>query len=1047
MPSEFIGQLLELGVARVSRGSYLYCDEWTEDYRIEDAQGRELRLPHAWKQALFAVVYQHTRRIPNPGGGWQTWDFESNTVLSTGRWEDWNDAGHKLTPPFKDVPLIFELATAPLERGPNFFRPYLHHRAVQVRLALAQNPYLNADLLEPLLCDLESGVMAELMIHPAAPDLVARRKILVRQLETAQDPFQLPRDLEPLANSVWWTVRAAVAANPSASSSTLLRLSQDPLEGVRLALCTNPNCPPDLRKAVLNEIMNANFLGGLLKYSLVPVEVLEKCKKHAALEVAQHPCTPPEILLEILGEVWNHWDDKGLCTLNIEKPQAHTARRLGDEATRPFFEACVRARGTLSLEEQLELARSVWPRVRAELALNPEVSTEVLQSLILDSHDGVSEAARLTNRKPRPGRTLEQQWALLEGAEVQSTDLNVRKPNRLRNVLLEPEKDLDPSAMLHTILDIRLLKLLDGTPLEPGIALEVWNRFGAPSIPELLKVPTLLPSLREELTIWLKNHPVWREKLGLRLVNLEQPLLSEQTQLASLIGHYKDYFLPEDQEFPKTEQRTLEQWDAQIDFEYQRAQQEFEELRERSKEVPEFEANEEKAPVAWKGPDTLEPITLPAWLEQAGANLLNWMGELDRSADWSGWLEWIRKSVTVERIEPRVQQYEDFTLEYISYDDLEDAIRAADTPERLLKLTLHAKVDYFVGAFLEHEHCTPAVLEGLAKRLYPYKGVREKLVQHEGLLGSSVWSILQNNGGRQNLLELAQNHLALSSPQREAVKAMLEAHQTEALPVFTSPEALDEITHFGRWAAWSALEHPQVSAVTVQRCTHHSDVDIALMALRHDFILDGELLECIWNKIEFSHSNSRSFLPGQVLLERALGHIVGVWVEYQPEIDTEDKGVWARAMQIFTHWLEGKLNNPDTSPALLVFAVSALLHFISPGSPHTDNPSTLSLTHSAFSLERLKRIVLHPNTPESVLELLSVQWDGKYLEVRGWVAAHPKLSDKLAGGLMRDPAPEVLVALAQNPVLSSIFLERLSQDESSVVREAAEHAKAHRART
>ena len=102
MPSEFIGQLLELGVARVSRGSYLYCDEWTEDYRIEDAQGRELRLPHAWKQALFAVVYQHTRRIPNPGGGWQTWDFESNTVLSTGRWEDWNDAGHKLTPPFKD---------------------------------------------------------------------------------------------------------------------------------------------------------------------------------------------------------------------------------------------------------------------------------------------------------------------------------------------------------------------------------------------------------------------------------------------------------------------------------------------------------------------------------------------------------------------------------------------------------------------------------------------------------------------------------------------------------------------------------------------------------------------------------------------------------------------------------------------------------------------------------------------------------------------------------------------------------------------------------
>lgn len=328
------------------------------------------------------------------GDALKIWDLETDTVFLAATSRHLGEGISEDTP-FDTPALLLELTQAPLERGPKYFRPFLAHPNPLVRLALAQNPNLSAEVLEPLLCDLDSSVLDVLMQHPQAPELAGRWRRLARDLEQARNPESLPRDLDALSHSVWWTVRTAVAHNPSTPSSTLLRVSSDPFDAVPLAVAANSSASEMLRGLLLERFkaLDLEARKALFVYPYLPLELLEGWQDGLGLEVTQHPDTPDYLLERLLGD-FELRPDYRTHRFKIQLTQVayERMRRVGFRAAHFFLSACEQARGESVLERQWELARSVWARVRAELALNPHTAPQVLEALMDDPHTEVRRA-------------------------------------------------------------------------------------------------------------------------------------------------------------------------------------------------------------------------------------------------------------------------------------------------------------------------------------------------------------------------------------------------------------------------------------------------------------------------------------------------------------------------------------------------------------------------------------------------------------------------------------------------------------------------------
>ena len=407
---KLIAALREHGVARVSYKTEWLGDQGHESYmQFLDLDSNELSIER--RRALYALYPQErqvmealtaARMVLEPyGDALKIWDLETDTVFLAANRHD--NHGFSEYTPFETPALLLELTQAPLERGSAYFGPFLAHSNPLVRLALAQNLNLSVETLEPLLCNLDWDVTNALMTHPHAPQLAQRWQQLALDLEHAKNPQSLPRDLDALSHSVWWTVRTAVAHNPSTPSSTLLRLSSDVFDAVPLAVSANPHASMLLREPLLERFraLDLEARKALFVYPHVPQELLEGWQSELSLEVAQHPDTPEGLLKLLLGDFELRLDH-GTHRFGIKLTQAayERMRRVGFRAAQPFLGACEQARGESSLERQRELAGSVWARVRAELALNGRTEPDVLGALMHDSHAEVRRAAGCNPNTP-----------------------------------------------------------------------------------------------------------------------------------------------------------------------------------------------------------------------------------------------------------------------------------------------------------------------------------------------------------------------------------------------------------------------------------------------------------------------------------------------------------------------------------------------------------------------------------------------------------------------------------------------------------------------
>lgn len=401
MPSRFMQKMQDLGVAWVSYGSFWFCDESDSELKIFGFAGEELALP--WKETslLGNLIYERISASSLGHTGWHTLDLRSGALLESGYTIEYVDAGQQLGELFSDPNLLFQAATAPLERGESFFHSLMQHSDVLVRRAVAQNPNLTVDMLEPLLFDSDEQVLELLKRHPCSSALAEYRQNVEQLVIQAKDELALPRALEALSHTVAWTVRAAVAANPSTPSRVLLRLLEDKHEGVRLAALASPNVPAELREKCLAPYQNLHgeALIPLLHYPILPANLLERWSAFPDFPAqgVLHPSSPERVALHWLGEVEIYTRSS---SFSVPDGACCAFRVLGFKRSQLFFAACEQARKPLPFLIQQKLSRSSWARVRAELAISPHTDPQILRTLAADPHSAVQRATLANPHTP-----------------------------------------------------------------------------------------------------------------------------------------------------------------------------------------------------------------------------------------------------------------------------------------------------------------------------------------------------------------------------------------------------------------------------------------------------------------------------------------------------------------------------------------------------------------------------------------------------------------------------------------------------------------------
>jgi len=444
IPRGFRTKLERLGVSHVLVAYHWHEDEHRFHIEARDASGAPVPLDATteWqtREALDAQDLSY---------GPYLLDVPSGTLVPYGRIEylDGDSLGGTVAYAFDgDERAALLAGTWTPEQPAELARELSRHADVNARLALASNPSVSADVIRPLLGDLDDEVRWRAGQHPNV--LPGFKREYARDLADAQDPAALPRDLERLARSDFATVRVAVAGNPSTPTRLLTDFARATAWPYLLAVATNPSTPAEARGRALDtlgRLPDPHERRVLAGHARTPWELLRRWTtdrdEFLRYRVARHPNTPTDAVMAFVndpaagvrsaarerllgdpaGDAWNAASDHapGSTTDSRrlrEQWAAATTLDIGNDdfilaqdpdlapeilayfVTHPDKCAHVAGRADLSHEQMRMIAHSGNAWARHELAGNPRLPDDLAEELASDPDTGVRQALA---RRPR----------------------------------------------------------------------------------------------------------------------------------------------------------------------------------------------------------------------------------------------------------------------------------------------------------------------------------------------------------------------------------------------------------------------------------------------------------------------------------------------------------------------------------------------------------------------------------------------------------------------------------------------------------------------
>lgn len=285
----------------------------------------------------------------------------------------------------------------------------------QVRQAVAQNPNANPKLLELLAQDPDPDVRQAVTAHLSTPATVLAKlandehpEVRLRVLQHPQANASLCR---LLAEDPHWMVRQGVAACPHTPPEVLIALAQDPDRDVRQTLAVRQHLPEEAILLLLGGwptgLDRQTALGPwYVRLCTQDPSILPSVLAHLAQSsewgrqlAAMHPHTPAPALQELLQDP--DWRVRKALASNpaLWADLAQSLAQDPDSDVRRM----IAANPSLPLEGQLALTQDPHPDVRRELLQRPHLPQAVLQRLMGDGEEELSQQAR---QHPQASRFL-----------------------------------------------------------------------------------------------------------------------------------------------------------------------------------------------------------------------------------------------------------------------------------------------------------------------------------------------------------------------------------------------------------------------------------------------------------------------------------------------------------------------------------------------------------------------------------------------------------------------------------------------------------------
>jgi pentose-5-phosphate-3-epimerase len=139
---------------------------------------------------------------------------------------------------------------AAIIRHPNtslkILRQFAKHSQVNIRLLIIKNPKTTVDILKAFLEDKHQLVKESAFIIYQQLQSEDRDINLDKQLQIVQNLNTLSDVLDEISTSQWLIIREQVALHPNTSVSTLIKLAEDNVKHVQLAVTQNLNTPDEI---------------------------------------------------------------------------------------------------------------------------------------------------------------------------------------------------------------------------------------------------------------------------------------------------------------------------------------------------------------------------------------------------------------------------------------------------------------------------------------------------------------------------------------------------------------------------------------------------------------------------------------------------------------------------------------------------------------------------------------------------------------------------------------------------------------------------------
>jgi hypothetical protein len=335
---------------------------------------------------------------------------------------------------------------------------------------VAAHPSTPATALRDLMASKSPDILVSLMGNPALPEedlIVLLPRLRAVRSNEARERLAASRCIPPatadaLVRDREARVRAALAANASAPTHVLSRLSEDPEPYVRLGLIRNPIASVDLAGPIAAALLTSSL-------DTVLLDVLRAVARRDDLQV-------PTAVLEA-----------ALDKLSKSRVRAPDLRRSAAEDLRTGSKTLTR------------LAKSADEEVRRTVAANPRVPPDVLAALASDSDPSVRRAA--AGNEGLDSNPLAHLAHLAHDAEpdVRASVARNRRldPSLLAELLLDHERDVASAAYRNPSLREE----------DKARAELEWDRAWRASAPSRADLEEMVASTRAEVRIRAARDP------------------------------------------------------------------------------------------------------------------------------------------------------------------------------------------------------------------------------------------------------------------------------------------------------------------------------------------------------------------------------------------------------------------------------------------------------------------------------------------------------------------------------------------------------------